>query len=96
MAITINLVSEEKNLINNFLLSFFGKDMLTDENTTEWSYTLPSPLTSVELISAVMDNYNEGSITCWVSLDPNIFLKVREDNYNELIKYIFQRFGKTA
>ena len=40
MAITVNLVSEKKNMINNFLSAFFEKDMLTDENTLEWSYTL--------------------------------------------------------
>ena len=72
MAITVNLVSEKKNMINDFLLAFFEKDMLTDENTLEWSYTLTDPLSSIELVSAITDNYNENDITCWISLDTNV------------------------
>lgn len=96
MAITVNLVSEKKNVINNFLSIFFEKDMLTDENTLEWSYTLSNPLNSIELVSAITDNYNENELTCWISLDPNVFIKVKENNCNDIIKYILHRFSKTS
>ena len=96
MAITVNLVSEKKNMINNFLSAFFEKDMLTDENTLEWSYTLTDSLSSIELVSAITDNYNENDITCWISLDTNVFVKVKEDNGNDIIKYILHRFSKIS
>lgn len=96
MAITVNLVSEKKNIINDFLLTYFEKNMLTDENTLEWSYTLSNPLNSIELVSAITDNYNENDLTCWISLDPNVFVKVKEDNCNDIIKYILHRFSKTS
>jgi len=96
MAITINLVSEKNNSINEFLTKFFEKDMLTDEFTSEWSYILPNPLDAVNIISAVMDNSLENDLTVWVSFDPNVFIKIKSDNYNEIIKYIFERFSKTA
>lgn len=96
MAITLNIISEKKAIINDFLTTFFEKDMLTDENTLEWSYTLSNPLSSIELISAIIDNYNENDITCWISLDPNVFVKVKEDNCNDIIKYILHRFSKTS
>lgn len=96
MAITVNLVSEKKNVINNFLSIFFEKDMLTDENTLEWSYTLSNPLNSIELVSAITDNYDENELTCWISLDPNVFIKVKENNCNDIIKYILHRFSKTS
>lgn len=96
MAITLNLISEKKAMINNFLTAFFEKDMLTDDNTLEWSYTLSNPLSSIELISAITDNYNENDITCWISLDPNVFVKVKPDNCNDIIKYILHRFSKTS
>ena len=96
MGITINLVSEKRNAINTFLLNFFEKDMMTDENTTEWSYILPNPLDSVNIISAVMDNSLENNLTVWVSFDPNVFIKIKKENYNEIIKYILERFSKIA
>lgn len=96
MSITLNLISEKNNAINDFLTKFFEKDMLTDENTSEWSYVLPDPLVATSIISAVMDNSLEDTLAIWISFDPNVFIKVKTDNYNEIIKYIFQRFSKTA
>ena len=96
MSITLNLVSEKNNVINNFLKTFFEKNMLTDENTVEWSYILPEPLDAINIISAVMDNSLEKDLTVWVSFDPNVFIKVKNDNYNDIIKYILERFSKIA
>ena len=96
MSITVNLISEKPNIINEFVTKFFEKDMLTDANTYEWSYILPNPLDAINIISAVMDNSLENDLTPWISFDPNVFLKVRTENYNEIIKYILERFNKTA
>ncbi len=93
---TINLVSEKENTINDFLTKFFEKDMMTDSFTTEWSYVLPNPLDAINIISAVMDNSLENELEVWVSFDPNVFIKVKTDNYDEIIKYILERFSKTA
>lgn len=96
MSITLNLVSEKKNIINKFLSDYFEKDMLTDENTLEWSYTLKDPLKSIELISAIIDNYDENILACWLSMDSNVFIKIKNDNLNDIIKYIINRFSKTS
>ena len=96
MSITINLVSEKNNAINEFLTKFFEKDMLTDEYTSEWSYILPNPLDAANIISAVIDNSLENDLDVWISFDPNVFIKVKQDNYNEIIRYIFERFSKIA
>lgn len=93
---TINLVSEKENTINDFLTKFFEKDMMTDAITSEWSYILPEPLDAINIISAVMDNSLESDLAVWVSFDPNVFIKVKPDNYDEIIKYILERFSKIA
>ncbi|MBP3284658.1 MAG: hypothetical protein J6M02_04085 [Clostridia bacterium] len=95
MAIVLNLISEKENTIQNFLESYFEKDMLADSQTYEWSYTLPEPLEAINLISAVLDN-NLKDLTLWISFDPNVFLKVKPDNYNDIIKYIVERFSKAS
>ena len=96
MEITLNLISQKKNSINNFLTKYFEKDMLTDENTAEWSYILKKPLDSINIISAVMDNSLDKNLDIWISFDPNIFIKIKQDNYNEIIRYILERFSKFA
>lgn len=96
MSVTINLTSEKENIISNFLNTFFEKDMLADSNTCEWSYVLKDPLDAINIISAVMDNSLEGDLCIWVSFDPNVFIKVKNNNYNEIIRYILERFSKTA
>lgn len=95
MALVLNLISEKENVIKNFLESYFEKDMLADEQTYEWSYTLPDPLDAINLISAVLDN-NLKDLTLWISFDPNVFLKIKSDNYNDIIKYIIERFSKAS
>lgn len=94
MAVTINLISESENTINTFLNKYFEKDMMTDNETYEWSYTLPNPLDAANLISSIMDNNLSENITPWISFDENVFVKVKNDNYNDIIKYILQRFNQ--
>ena len=95
MAIVLNLISEKENIIQDFLESYFEKDMLADAQTYEWSYPLPEPLDAINIISAVLDN-NLKDLTLWISFDPNVFLKVKSDNYNDIIKYIIERFSKAS
>lgn len=94
MAVTINLISESGSTINTFLNKYFEKDMMTDDETYEWSYTLQNPLDAINLISSIMDNNLSENITPWISFDENVFVKVKNDNYNDIIKYILQRFNE--
>ena len=93
MAVTINLISEEENLINTFLTKYFEKDMMTDNETFEWSYTMQNPLDAATLIGSLLDSTLSNSITTWISFDENIFIKVKDDNVNDIIKYMFNRFN---
>ena len=91
--LTLNLVTEQENILNEFLTKYFEKDMMVDNITYEWSYTLENPLDAVQIISAVMDNNLNDKITPWVSFDPNVFIKIKDNNYNDVIKYILERFS---
>ena len=94
MAIGISLVSEQNNVINQFLTNFFDNKITTDSDTYEWDYSLKNDLESIDLISCLMDNIDlYPSLNLWVSFDPNLFIKVKEDNYENLIKYIANRYS---
>lgn len=96
MSITANLVSDKPNVLNSFLDKYFEKDMLVDEDTFEWSYTFHAPYDAVNLVSALMDSEYSNIIDIWISFDPNVFIKIRTDNYNEIIKYIINRFQEAS
>ena len=94
MAVGISLVSEQNNVINKFLTSFFDNKITADADTYEWDYSLQNNLESIDLISCLMDNIDlYPSLNLWVSFDPNLFIKVKEDNYENLIKYIANRYS---
>lgn len=94
MSVGISLVSEQSNVINNFLTSFFDNKITADPDTYEWDYSLKNDLESIDLISSLMDNIDlYPSLNLWVSFDPNLFIKVKEDNYENLIKYIANRYS---
>ena len=95
MAIVLNLISEKEKIIQDFLESYFEKDMLADAQTYEWSYSLTNPLDAINLISVILDNNIKG-LNVWISFDPNVFLKVTPKNYNDIIKYIIERFSKAS
>ena len=93
MAINISLVSEENNAIREFLSNFFDNEITADYDTYEWDYSLRNNLDSISLISSLMDNIDlYPSINLWISFDPNLFIKVKEDNYEKIIKYIANRY----
>lgn len=94
MAVNISLVSEQTNVINKFLTSFFDNKITTENDTYEWDYSLKNDLESIDLISCLMDNIDlYPSLNLWISFDPNLFIKVKEDNYENLIKYIANRYS---
>jgi hypothetical protein len=65
---------------------------MTDSETFEWSYTLPNPLDAATLIGSLMDSDLSEDNTPWISFDENVFVKIKNDNVNDVIKYIFNRF----
>lgn len=95
MAVNVSLVSEKNNAINNFLVKFFDNKISADSDTYEWDYSLTNNLDSINLISCLMDNIDlYPSINLWISFDPNLFIKVKEDNYENIIKYIANRYAR--
>ena len=93
MSITINLVSEKRGELEQFLSNYFEKDMSVDSDTLEWTYTFRKPLDSVSMINAIIDNSDIYSFVPWISLDKDLFIKIEENNHNDLVKYIFNRFN---
>ena len=43
-------------------------------------------------INAIIDNSDIYSFVPWISMDKDLFIKIEENNHNDLVKYIFNRF----
>ena len=87
----LNLFSTNLNDINLFLSKFYSKniDEFSDKNC---KLDFENPTELVSILSALIDNNETYSITAWINLDDDTFIKVTENNLNEIIKYLYERY----
>lgn len=106
MDYTLNLYSDKKDDISNFLDSFYENS----NNASDWKKTLypkannngkdvciytkrtTNPIDFVVLIGALIDNNNKYNINAWLSLDKGMFINITHNNIDSIIKYIYERF----
>lgn len=79
----------ERFLENFFETKNFDKTIFSDKH---WEKTYPNPVEIVDIIGAYIENINEYNISMWISIDSGVFIKVTEDNADELIRYLYERF----
>lgn len=91
MNYAVKLYSTEPEEINNFLKEFFNRNFSL-ENQLEWSKNYENPIELVEIIGSFIDNNDRFKINMWVSIDEGILINVTDNNANDLIKYLYERF----
>lgn len=91
MRASIRLHSKKNGEINKFLSKFYNTDLEINE-TLKWEKKFDNPIDLTELIGVYVDNYDVFQIKMWISLDKNIFVKISENNADEIIRYLFERY----
>lgn len=91
MVTIVDLYSEQKGEINNFLSKFYNTQYKLN-NTLKWEKSFNNPIEMAELIGTFIDNNDKYKINMWISLDKNIFINVTEQNVDEIIRYLYERF----
>lgn len=91
MLAKITLFSDKKGELNKFLSSFYNTN-LEIYNHLKWEKESANPVELADIIGVFVDNYGNYLLNMWLSLDKNIFVKITEDNADEIIKYLFERF----
>ena len=91
MKAIINLYSDISGEIKKFLESFFSKNLELKEDLF-WEQKYNNPIDMIDLISCFIDNRDKFKINLWISIDNAIFINVTDDNLDEIIKYIYERF----
>lgn len=89
--VTVNLFSEKEGEVNKFLSHFYNTNLDLD-SALKWNKEYNNPIEMVEIIGTYIDNIENFSLNMWISLDKDIYLHVTEQNANDIIKYLYERF----
>lgn len=91
MQASVNLISNKKGELNNFLSRFYNTN-LEIYDSLSWQKKYANPLELAEIIGTFIDNIDDYDITMWISLDKDVFISVSEDNADNIIKYLYERY----
>ena len=86
-----SLYSEKNNEINNFLNKFYDSIVFT-ENNLKWEKEFENPIEIADIIGTFIDNNDKFNINMWISVDEGFFINITDENANEIIKYLYERF----
>lgn len=91
MSVVVNLYSKKDNEIYRFL-NDFNKEDINDKNALEWTKEFKNPIEIADIIGVFMDNNDKYDINMWISLDKDFFINVTDNNANQIIRYLFERY----
>lgn len=91
MIATVNLYSNKKGELNRFLSSFYNTHFGI-EDSLKWEKEYKNPVEIAEIIGIYTDNSDDFLLNMWICLDKNIFINVTNDNADQIIRYLYERF----
>lgn len=91
MYVTVNLYSEKKGELNKFLSKFYNTNLEIYQDFT-WEKQYANPIELAEIVGVFLDNIEDFFIHMWICLDKNVYININEQNGNEIIKYLYERF----
>lgn len=91
MFATVNLYSTKKGELNDFLSRFYNTD-LEIYNNLNWEKKYTNPIELAEIIGVYIDNSDLYNLKMLICIDKNLFITITEDNANDVIKYLYERF----
>ncbi len=87
----INLYSDKSGEISKFLNNFYKNDIKLS-NDLKWEKVFKNPIEMVDLIGVFIDNKDKFDINMWISLDQDAFIYINDDNADNLIRYLYERY----
>lgn len=91
MLASVRIQSKKKGEVNKFLSKFYDTN-LNIRNELKWENKYQNPVEISDLIGVFIDNVDKFSLTMWVHLDPDIYIKITDKNANSVIRYLFERY----
>lgn len=87
----LDLYSSRKKDISIFLNKFYNNN-ICNEKVMKWEKFFNNPVEMADIIGVFVDNNDKYSINMWISLDDGFFLNVSDNNVNQIIKYLYERY----
>ena len=91
MYVTVHLYSQKQGELNTFLSKFYNTHLEIYENLS-WEKQYTNPIELAEIVGVFLDNMDDYLIHMWICLDKNVYININEQNGNEIIKYLYERF----
>lgn len=91
METLVSLYSNKENEIKDFLNNFYEKDNVL-EDYLRWEKKYANPIELADIIGIFIDNNDKYSINMWVSLDKDVLINVTDNNADNIIRYLFERY----
>jgi len=91
MVAFVNLYSENSGDLNDFLSKFYN-NCFNINNDKSWEKEYNNPIEIAEIVGTYIDNIDNYKINMWISLDEGVLIKITEENANEIIRYLYERF----
>ncbi len=86
MSVTLSIWSTKQGEIRRFLHSFYQKDLKNEEFSRRWVGNFYNPMDSIDMISALMDNFENYQVTLYIHMENGYLHKITESNYDDVIK----------
>lgn len=87
----VNLYSDKKGEISKFLSDFYNKEINLD-NDLKWENKYDNSIEIADIVGTFIDNNDKYKINMWISLDEGTFINVTDDNADNIIRYLYERF----
>ena len=85
----VKLYSTKSGEILKFLQHFYTNIVSIDDDLL-WQKTYENPIEIADIVSALLEN--DYDINMWISLDKDVFINVTENNADDIIRYLFERY----
>jgi hypothetical protein len=91
MSYTVKIYSKTETEIEKFLNIFFESNFNL-ENKIVWEKEFEDPTQIIDIATAFIDNKEKFKANMLISLDKDIYISISENNINQIVKYIYERF----
>lgn len=92
MSVIVNLYSKKNNEIVRFLKSYNKENIDENKSILEWKKDFENPIEIADIIGVFIDNNESFDINMWISLDKDFFINVTDNNADQIIRYLFERY----
>ena len=89
--VSVNLYSENTRELENFLSSFYNSSFDINNNLS-WKHDYDNPIELADIVGSFIDNFDKFKIMMWICLDKGFYIHVTEENADDLIKYLYERY----